>query len=66
MEAAELTRRDSLKMNLTNLLKAEEISWKQKFRERWLQEGDKNIKYFHALTSHRRRSNYISELWVVD
>lgn len=33
-----------------------------KFRVQWLQNRDQNTKYFHAVTSQRRRRNRIEEL----
>lgn len=39
--------------------------WRQKSREKWLKEGDRSTKYFHALASYRRRINYIEEI-VID
>lgn len=44
----------------------EAISWKQKCREKWLKDGDKNTKYFHYLANHHRRSNYVDEILVDD
>lgn len=63
MDEAVLSNRNGLKWNLAKMCMAKEISWKQKFRERWLQEGDKNTKYFHAMASNKRRSNYIADIW---
>lgn len=53
-------------MDQANSLHMEEVSWRQKVREKWLKEGNKNTKYFHCLASHRRRYNYVEELKVED
>ena len=47
---------------LSDALKAEEMFWKQKSKVFWLWEGDKNTKYFHALTKQRRARNKITQL----
>ncbi|KAJ9128883.1 hypothetical protein P3X46_034379 [Hevea brasiliensis] len=44
------------------LWKAEEIHWKQRSRVQWLQEGDKNTRFFHLSTIQRRQRNYIHRL----
>ncbi|XP_048594891.1 uncharacterized protein LOC106358645 [Brassica napus] len=48
--------------DLSDALKAEELFWKQKSRVFWLREGDKNTKFFHALTKQRRARNKITQL----
>jgi hypothetical protein len=40
----------------------EEILWRQKSRVQWLQEGDRNTKFFHRSTIQRRHVNHISHL----
>ena len=35
----------------------EEIMWRQKFREIWLKEGDRNTKFFHKMTNSHRKHN---------
>ena len=35
----------------------EEISWRQKSRELWLKEGDRNTGYFHKMANAHRRRN---------
>ena len=47
----------------------EETSWKQKSREIWLKEGDRNTGFFHIIAnSHKRRNNIeriqIRGVWV--
>ena len=38
---------------------AEEISWRQKSRETWLKEGDRNTGFFHRTANAHRRRNYV-------
>jgi hypothetical protein len=40
-------RRRVLVTNLEASFLHEEISWRQKYRVRWLKEGDKCTKFFH-------------------
>ncbi|CAL8993823.1 unnamed protein product [Prunus brigantina] len=43
-------------------LEQEAMLWKQKSRLQWLQEGDRNTKFFHLTTIIRRRRNKIERL----
>jgi hypothetical protein len=50
----------------------DEILWRQKSREMWHKEGDKNSKFFHVTTIIRRRRNSIDAVkakngeWILD
>ena len=37
----------------------EEMSWRQKSREIWLKEGDRNTRFFHKMVDAHRRKNSI-------
>lgn len=45
-----------------DLLTKEEIEWRLKSRATWLSEGDRDTKFFHKYTSHRRNINTIWEI----
>ncbi|XP_024164594.1 uncharacterized protein LOC112171680 [Rosa chinensis] len=45
------------------LRERETIYWKQKSREKWVKEGDRNTKFFHLTTMIRRRRNKVDGLF---
>ncbi|XP_024195608.1 uncharacterized protein LOC112198716 [Rosa chinensis] len=46
-----------------SILNQENLFWKQKSRDKWLQGGDRNTKFFHLTTLVRRRKNKIEGLF---
>ena len=42
----------------------EEVFWRQKSREIWLKEGDKNTKFFHQMENAHRRRNQLNRIKV--
>ncbi|WOK94372.1 hypothetical protein Cni_G03074 [Canna indica] len=40
------------------------LKWWSKVREKWIDQNDKNIKYFHSLVKFKRRANTIHEIRV--
>lgn len=50
------------KWNLCAAFREEELYWRQKSRALWLKDGDRNTKFFHAVTKQRRARNRIIKL----
>ena len=42
----------------------EEMSWRQKFREIWLKERDKNTGFFHRMAKSHKRHNHIKRMRI--
>ena len=42
----------------------EETSWRQKSRELWLREGDKNTGYFHKMVNAHKRVNSLVKIKI--
>ncbi|GLJ56609.1 hypothetical protein SUGI_1239030 [Cryptomeria japonica] len=66
MDEALLLREKKLLSDHESILAKEEVFWKQKSRYTWLEEGDKNTKFFHNSVRLRRVINHISKIKLSD
>jgi exonuclease III len=69
----ENARREAyLQSDLNEWLTRSDLLWKQKSRELWLKNGDRNTKFFHLSTIIKRRHNSIDAIktdegvWIID
>lgn len=63
LSVTDLGRREFLKGEVVNKMHMEAILWKQKARERWLKEDDRNARYVLCMAIHRR-CRYVEELLI--
>ena len=64
LSAVEKSKKETTIVELDKLILMEEISWRQKSRALWLQERDKNSKFFHRLANSHRIANSIAKLSI--
>ena len=66
----ELEARNEAREEYKKWVLFEEITWRQKSREVWLKEGDRNTGFFHNANAHRRRNNVdrikINGTWLTE
>lgn len=54
--------RDIIKRQLQMLLRMQQTYWRQRFTQRFVQLGDENTRFFHAMATERYRRNSISQI----
>jgi hypothetical protein len=52
----------ALKSEIEALLESEDMKWKQRGKQSWYTQGDRNTPFFHAWANHRRRVNRIGKI----
>ena len=53
---------ERIRKELNQLLEKEEKMWQQRSQVQWLENGDKNTKFFHGIATQRNRQNFIKGL----
>ena len=64
LSLAEAEEREKARDNYKEWVDMEEVSWRQKSREIWLKEGDRNTGFFHRMANSHRRRNSISSIRI--
>jgi hypothetical protein len=49
--------------DIDRLLEMKDLRWKQREKQNWAINGDRNTKFFLAWATQRRRKNHISRIW---
>ena len=62
VQSGDVKEVNRLKMELSKLCEQEEKMWQLRSRVQWLQSGDKNTKFFHGVSTQRKRRNFIKGL----
>jgi len=57
-----LNREAVLSFRLEKIEEQLDVFWRQRTHVRWMQEGDKNMAYFHTVCREGKRSNRIGRL----
>ncbi|XP_074374021.1 uncharacterized protein LOC141714399 [Apium graveolens] len=61
-DAAGIQRYNKVRWEFLNLLEKQEVYWKQRAKQHWLREGDKNTRFFHRFASTRRKNNKLERI----
>ena len=64
LSLTEAEEREMARENYKEWVDMEEVSWRQKSREIWLKEGDRNTGFFHRMENSHRRRNSITSIRI--
>ena len=64
LDLEEAEDRVKARADFKNWALMEEISWRQKSRETWLKEGDRNTGFFHRMANAHRRRNCLNSICI--
>lgn len=64
MEIKEWEERHKLMIEYEQIIKNEEIKWRQKARYQWFKDLDGNIKFFHIMANVRQNKNQINKISI--
>lgn len=56
------TRETEIRAHLEHLQESEYQLWKQRAKQQWIKDGDRNTRYFQSVVKHRRNKNRILAL----
>jgi hypothetical protein len=51
-----------IKAEIESIMELEDVKWKQRAKQNWYKNGDRNTPFFHAWADHRRRINHIGRI----
>ena len=64
LSLTEAEEREKARESYKEWVDREEVSWRQKSREIWLKEGDRNMGFFHRMANLHRRRNSITSIRI--
>jgi len=61
---ADRFERLGVKKELSTVRKSIDIFWRQRAKQQWIEDGDRNTKFFHQVANRRRKFNAIHKIQV--